>query len=285
MPFIAKLIADSVSEHGVRLVTMELTYALIVHNELLTHRMLSKTDNLWLDFSRNSSSNRALPSKTLVQQVLDDPYIPPEFRKSTRGMIAGDALDENTQARARHIWLQARDFAVAACRALETEGVHKQWRNRLLGPFQWITVVATANGALWEHFFRLRDHSAAQPDIAHVAGMAHELYRKSEPTLLGEGEWHLPYIVWEDWAVANIDHETAKKISVARCARASYLRQGEMVAIREDLKLYDDLTTADPPHESPLEHIATPARDPNQRCGNVLGWVQLRHHKPDVVEI
>lgn len=284
MAFDAKVVLDSISEDDARLVTFELTYPLIVHNEFLTHRMVSRTDSMWLDFSRNASSNRALPSNTLVQQVLDDPYIPPEFRRSTRGMVAGEPLDQHASDDARRHWLRARDAAVQRCRMLEDTKVHKQWRNRLLMPFQWITVVATANAELWEHFFRLRDHPAAQPDIAHVAGMAHEHYRASAPDLVCYYGWHLPYITWEEWAVAHIDLETAQKVSVARCARTSYLRQGELVPLRDDLRLYDDLTSSDPPHESPLEHVATPALIASQRCGNVIGWIQLRHYRPALTQ-
>ena len=60
----AKLILDSVSTGGVRVVTFELTYPLIIHNEVLTYRSLWKTPDMqfdeWLDFSRSSSSNRAI---------------------------------------------------------------------------------------------------------------------------------------------------------------------------------------------------------------------------------
>lgn len=67
--------------------------------------------------------------------------------------------------------------------------------------------------------------------------------------------------------------EIKKKISVARCARVSYLRQDEK-NIEKDLELFNRLTTAG--HWSPTEHIATPLNDPNQKSGNFYGWLQYR---------
>jgi len=273
----AKLILDSVSIYGVRVVTMEMTYPLIVHNELLTHRALWKTDDMqfdeWLDFSRSSSSNRAIPSERIIQQVLDHPYVPKVFQRTSRGMIAGEPLSADEQEIARAAWLRARDSAVEECRFLARQplAVHKQWRNRLLGPFQYITTVITGNAELWEHFFMLRDHSSAQPDLAYVSGLAHNEYRNSVPQVLNEGGWHTPYANDLDCTT-----EDRVKISIARCARTSYLRQNEVHLLRDDLRLYADLASAVPPHDAPSEHALTPI-GPRQRVGNFVGWKPFRH--------
>ena len=80
-----------------------------------------------------------------------------------------------------------------------------------------------------------------------------------------------------------------KKISVARCARVSYLTHDGSRNIDKDLDLYDRLVTAQPPHWSPLEHVAKP--DPTNKnfvtdgtntfavpaLGNFVGWRQMRH--------
>lgn len=273
----AKLILDSISTSDVRVATMELTYPLIIHNEVLTHRMLWKTDDMqfdeWLDFSRSSSSNRAITSERIIEQVLRDPYIPSQFMKSTRGMIAGESLSPDEQSIARASWLRARDVAVYECQFLAGPplAVHKQWRNRLLSPFQYITTVMTGNAELWEHFFKLRDHSGAQPDFSYVAGLAHELYRASRPQVLDWGEWHTPYANDLDCST-----EDRAKISVARCARTSFLRQDEDHSLRDDLRLYADLVSSVPPHDAPREHVLTPVWK-TQRVGNFVGWKPLRH--------
>lgn len=274
MPFIAKVIADSISPAGRRLTTIEMTYPLIVHNELLTHRMLSRSGDWYLDFSRNSSSNRAIPSSTIIEAVKEDPYIPAEFRKTTRGMVAGDTLTQESQWAARFHWLQARDYAVYRCESLDELGVHKQWRNRLLTPFQWITTVCTGVDEIWEHFFGLRDNESAQPDIAYVAHLAHRAYLTSEPTYTKIGNLHLPYVTEEERSGA--DDEKSIIRAVARCARVSYLREGEVVDYAQDAELFNRLQSSNPPHASPFEHVAYALESAHRGSGNLVGWQSIR---------
>jgi hypothetical protein len=84
------------------------------------------------------------------------------------------------------------------------------------------------------------------------------------------------------------------KLSVARCARTSYLtHEGTKPTIGKDLELYDRLVGARPLHASPAEHQATPdalilghegpygewRADRWQNAhlhGNLNGWVQFR---------
>lgn len=293
MGFEAKMILDSISPAGVRVLTMETTYPLIVHQDDLRHRTLWKTSDKeleeWLDASRSVLSNRALAPAKLREFVMTDPYIP-QFVKATRGMVGNERLDEMDQAYAEGVWLAARDAAVMSFDAYEKipTRIHKQHRNRLLIPFQWITVVTTANEAWWQHWFDLRDHEAAQPDMQIIARMAHDLYRESTPQQLALGDWHLPYVRFDE-VMDHSDRDradhgdpwwTVKRLSVARCARTSYMRQGEVMDLRDDLRLYDDLTTSVPPHDSPREHVVTPLADPDQRSGNLVGWAQLRHYEP-----
>ena len=43
----------------------------------------------------------------------------------------------------------------------------------------------------------------------------------------------------------------------------------------KDVELARKLASAQPPHMSPFEHVATP-RDDAERSGNFRGWTQLR---------
>jgi hypothetical protein len=255
----------------------------MVHNELLTHRTLWKTDSeqfeTWLDASRNSSSNRALAPTKVLDQVVHMPYIP-LFYQPTRGMRSDKPLDPEEQEAAEWVWLRARDDAV---RSFQELGGHKQHRNRLLAPWQYITTVVTANEQWWVHFFNLRDHPDAQPDLAIVAGLAHDEYSRSRPDVLDFDDYHLPYVTFDE--VVNYGERdlterrdpnwTTKRLSVARCARSSYLRQGELLEVEEDLELFERLTKSTPPHVSPLDHVATPI-DPYVRSGNLIGWRPFR---------
>ena len=103
----------------------------------------------------------------------------------------------------------------------------------------------------------------------------------STPTLVGYGEWHMPYLRPEDWQGEVTDYPEhcvkMRKVSAARCARVSYLTQDGVRDIEKDLELYERLTSAYPPHSSPLEHVATPWPSDHVHEGNFSGWVQLRH--------
>jgi thymidylate synthase ThyX len=58
----AAIVADSVSPQDIRLTTFKLRYPWFIHGELMTHRV----------FSRNASSNRAIPLKKMLEEVRRD---------------------------------------------------------------------------------------------------------------------------------------------------------------------------------------------------------------------
>jgi len=287
MPYTAEMILDSISSEGVRLTTMELCYPLIVHNELLTHRTLGKSDdaqfNLWLEFSRNSSSNRAIPSERIIKQVMEDPYYPLKPRYSSRGMIPGAYMEGSDREDAIKQWLDARFPAIRFVQTLQNgPKLAKQWRNRLLNPWQFITVVATANEEVWQHFFSLRNHEAAQAEIQLVAELAENVYNSSTPQLLYTGEWHTPYVTEEDikrsdLSIMNPEHclQLRKQISVAICASSSFLNQDKAIPYTERVSLFYKLYSSNPPHGSPFEHVAQ-AASAEVRSGNFFGWKQFR---------
>ncbi len=272
----AKIICDSLAPSGVRLTTFVLTYPRFIHSEFMTHRV----------FSRNASSSRAIPVKKQIQMVIDNPAVPLAFTKNQKGMQGGEPLDAAQSDLALGAWLQARDRAVIQAQLLADLEVHKQYANRILEPWAHITVVCTATE--WDNFFALRCHEAAQPEIHALADKMYELYIINTPTHLEEGEWHLPFVNPED-AVESINtYLTAKnlsviteafalKMSVARCARVSYLNHdGKKSTLEQDLELYNRLVGSAPIHASPAEHQAMAIGDPNTRSGNFRGWIQYR---------
>jgi thymidylate synthase ThyX len=205
--------------------------------------------------------------------------------------------------------------------------VHKQIANRLLEPFQWHTVIVTATE--FDNFFKLRTHTDAQAEIKTIADLMYKHYHfkdsgyaEYQPKLLKSGEWHLPLVSNED--ISHVSHylgygdkyltwnhytdalgkiaeeflEILKQISVARCARVSYLTHDGIRDIVKDLELFERLKTSG--HFSPFEHVAQPsfyivgdpenaARDYSRgysrsldnkyfdlRNGNFVGWRQMR---------
>lgn len=263
----AKIIADSVNPNGDRLTTMEITTHRFVLSEFNTHRM----------FSRNSASSRAIPVSKQINRVLTDPAFPLSWPAEQKGMQGGEEIEGMDREHCVHYWLRARDAAVDNVKWLQKIGVHKSVTNRLLEPFMWHTIIVTSGEWGYENFFKLRCSPLAQPEIHAVANEMKAEYRLSTPRLIREQGWHLPYIQKDEWRYT--DPKILRQISTARCARVSYLtHDGERDALK-DVQLYQKLISANPPHNSPLEHVATPCTciDQQFHAGNFPGWDQLRH--------
>ncbi len=255
---------DSVSSAGSRLTTFVLQYPRFIHAQLLTHRV----------FSRNSASSRAIPVDQLIEEALKNPVIPLKFRKNKKGMQGGDEVADPLTA--TNIWLQGRDEAVEIARRLRAMEVHKQIVNRVLEPYTHITVILTATD--FDNFFALRYHDAAQDEIVELARQMWSAHSSSIPTLVPDGQWHLPFT--QDCARLNLVQLLTT--SVARCARVSYkTHEGAVSDYAKDFALYQRLVGAAPIHASPAEHQAMAVGDPQVRSGNFRGWVQYRHTIPN----
>lgn len=270
----AQVIADSMSPQGSRLTTMQVRMHRFVLAEFNTHR----------SFSRNSASSRAIPGAKQRERVINDPCAPVVWATEQKGMQGGDELDADHAKYASYIWQSAADNARKWAEELESIGVHKSITNRIIEPFMWHTVVVTATD--WDGFWHQRCSPLAQPEMRVAAEAMKAAYDASEPDTLDFGMWHMPYLDGPTIVeVGNANppeqaEEILKQISAARCARVSYLTQDGHRDAQQDLDLYQRLVTADPPHASPLEHVAMPydyAERDGEWPGNFTGWRQMRH--------
>lgn len=265
MPFLARVLLDSISPAGIRLTSMEARYPRFIHSEVLTHR----------NFSRNSSSSRAVPIRKMIDGVRSDPAMPVWWGRNQSGMQARQEIDEPTRALAEAEWQLALDDALRHAERLASSDInlHKQLVNRILEPFAWITVIITATE--WANFFTQRTHEDAQPELKHIADLMLERYRDSSPRPLGLGEWHTPLILPDEESALPAGDRL--KISVARCARVSYLSHDGTRDHAKDIELYEKLVGGGANgHWSPFEHIATPLSDAAEWSGNFRGWQQYR---------
>lgn len=320
MTISAKIIADSISPHGVRITTFELEYPRFIHSEFMTHRM----------FSRNAASSRAIPVERAISLVRENTAMPIHWGKNQPGMsakeecnalLSGDAeFDGYTR---EEWWNEARDMAILHAEEFARRGYHKQIVNRLLEPFMHIKVVLTATE--YENFWWLRDHKDAQPEIADLARVMREEYNKSQPIELAHGEWHVPYYGEGHWPHGGIgeDHtnvdaagytlEQAIAISASCCAQVSYRKLDDSLEKAEGI--YRRLVESERVHASPFEHQATPMLEPYFRSdeqvllycepdngtldskgithfdrhgwawsGNFRGWIQNRQLIPNNVK-
>lgn len=243
----AKILADSISPVGHRLTSFQVTFPRIVLAEVNTHKMLSK----------NSASSRAIPVAKKIAQVEADPFVPAAFIKNQPGMQGATPLDELEDVAARAIWTRGTDYAVSIAKDLQTAGLHKALANRVLEPYAWHTAIISATD--WSNFWHLRVNPAAQGEFQAAAAMMLALYEQSVPRPLNEKEWHLPLVSTEERIEATRSGEPIErlvKISVARCARVSYLTHDGVRDQNEDLALYEKLVSGG--HLSPLEHAARP---------------------------
>lgn len=261
----AQVVADSVGENRVRLTTLSLKYPRFIHAEFMTHRV----------FSRNASSSRAIPVSKVLSQVWNDPAMPVYWGANKPGMQASAELVGWQRKVAEFLWKSSGKVACGVAWLMIKTNLHKQIANRILEPWQRIHVVVTATE--WDNFFLLRDHEMAQPEIRELAQKMKLAMGGSIPEYLTGGGWHLPYIT--DQERMNYSIDLLQKMSVARCARVSYLKHdGGQSTIEEDIKLHERLVGAEPRHSSPAEHQAcTMAYSEKDRfIKNFRGWYQYR---------
>lgn len=285
------VVLDSISRAGIRLTTFQLRYWRPIHSELMTHRQ----------FSRCAGSSRARPSQAIIDQVKTDPWGPLHWGKNKPGMQAIEEVDNLGLMKAR--WHESAKIAASFAQEFTDKGLHKQVVNRILEPYTYIDVLVTSTS--YNNWFALRNHKDADPTIKDLAQRMWDEREASYPTLLENGEWHLPYIREEDWIEAFKHLKKGRvlrsepsgeevdtllvKISTARCARISYKAfDGKVATIEQDLDLFNKLVTSDLVHASPSEHQAYPDEkldtgdfaNPSLH-GNFFGWVQHRKLIPN----
>jgi hypothetical protein len=291
----ATVIADSITPWGHRLTSVEVEH----------HRPLLAETNTPRVFTRSSASSRAIPVTKQLSKFEDDPAFPIVWGSEQKGMQAGPPLEGADLDDADVLFRNIRnDIAGRIRQYVETHPIgddapegsvrlHKQWLNRPLEVFQWHTALWTATS--WENFWHQRIHPAAMPEFRLLAEAHKAAIDASTPRLLQPGEYHLPY-VWDDQDVIEWAREKARyamdaptleeamtsrlvKVSCARSARNSYNTQHGTRDPEEDLNLYVRLSTDDPMHAAPLEHVATPAswNEHTIRLLKVNGRLEVSH--------
>ena len=86
--------------------------------------------------------------------------------------------------------------------------------------------------------------------MMELAECMYDALNESEPKFLAAGEYHLPYVREEEMSLKDVF-----KVSVARCARASYNNFEGNSDVEKDIALYEKLVVSKPGHYSPTEHV------------------------------
>lgn len=294
----ANLIADSINESGQRFSTFEWNFHRYILAETNTHRAISK----------NLQSSRAVPLKSAIALVRDNPAIPVHFGKNQAGMTAKEELSGEDLIKAQQRWQECIDRAIEDATYFDSLFGHKQWASRILEPYTMTKGIES--GTNWDNLLWLRNDADAQPEFKVLAECAQECLDKSTPTLLYAHEWHLPYIdsrrvgmemKYFDTNGEELSLELAQKISASCCAQISYRRLNDTP--EKALEIYDKLFSGNKPHMSPTEHQGTPIskwvdpiclrdwpngvthvdRNGKLHSGNLTGWIQYRQTLPNNV--
>lgn len=290
----AKIIEDSVSPDGHRLTTFQCTYPRFIHSEVMTHCVLD----------RNSASSRAIPVEKQLAKLADDPVTPVRWPVEQPGMQGGADLEGDDLLGAQKVWelgrLGIHELVSSYVEAFPKEHrLHKSVVNRMMECWQWHTAAIT--GTAFVNFFGLRDHPDAQPEFQVLARAMRELYNASTPNELDEGEWHLPYVDDETYVAISQDPQyginlesVLPMVSAARVARTSYETQEGIRDFKEDVRLFERLSTSRPMHASPMgqvarvdewnqHHVEVPLPDGGMflarlpKIGKFIGYRQFRH--------
>jgi len=259
MSFItANVIADSISNDGVRITTLDCIYPRIPdHEQLLTHRA----------FSRNAKSSRAIRIERFIHEAMSNPVVPIEVRYDEKGMQGYTLLSQDDLQWFIQKWLEARDAMVDVAKQMAQRNIHKQTVNRLLQPFAHIETIVTATE--WDNFFTLRLEHDTQPEMAALARAMKRAIDNSSPIA---SEHHLP-LLSED----ERDREDAFMVSGARCARVSYCTHDKKKEnYEEEVKFAKRLWSSG--HLSPFEHPARAAVSSSNFFANFRGWASWRYY-------
>lgn len=259
-----RVLADSISPAGIRLISLECKFWRPILPELSRHRT----------FSLSVRSSRAVSTETYISELKENLWGPQEWGSNQKGMQAGPQLSEHLQTIASYVWNICGKNSVQMAEQLNKLGVHKQIVNRLLEPYSCTHAVVSATE--WDNFFKLRISEQAQPEMKTLAVKMKEAIDSSKPVELKKGEWHLPYVTEDE--KKDYKQDILCALSAARCARVSYKlpdANGNM-DLDKDLALAKKLV--DNGHWSPWESIATPAGKTNYRLSNFKGWNQKRKY-------
>jgi hypothetical protein len=305
----SKILADSADGRGNRLVTFEVTFPRLVLAEFNTHCMLARNSASSRAIPVAKQIKRIMeepfvPERFGVNQpgMQNEAWLEGDKAKEARAAwltgrdravvtalelllgnervydsrLAVDPDFEDPEER-QYVLEQLDEFQAAIKTSAEDYlNVHKQLANRVLEPYMWHTVIASATE--WSNFFALRNHPDAQPEIRTIAAMMQEDFESHQPTQLAAGEWHLPLLQPDEIDEAKRDQDKWAKICAARCARVSYLTHAGKRDPQADLDMFDKLTSSG--HMSPLEHVGYAMSDAeyqaNQWSAKFRGFVQYR---------
>lgn len=326
----AQIVADSVHAlSGKRITTFVLTLPRIVLAEFNTHRAFSRN-------SGSSRAIPFKRMKESVKKNLFIPLAFQKHHSGMQGTEYHETGSFKDKLLV-FLWWFASRLALISSTLFYKFGATKQLANRILEPFMWHTVVFTstefegffrqrcpqygpisASHRSFEEFLygdnysleernTMRDYKmseqlsfnkgAAEIHISLAAEAIYEAMQKSDPKVLSEGEWHIPFrdnisesdlfdITEDRINIVNpyfgdIRTELLVKVSTALCAMVSFTEVGgkslfDKINPSKNIVLHDRLIEDE--HMSPTEHCSQVSRKlkPGEHSNFKGNWLQYR---------
>ena len=264
-------------------------------------------------------NSRAIPFEKMVEVVEKEPFIPIAWQLSHKGMQGTKYLTDPKHIEIKNkSWLRARDKAVTSAKIIVGEvldtideklldieishatgfipntSLSKNYGNRLLEPFMWVTQLCTGTRESFEHLFEQRcpiynvenlkfnskkealellpylkdmtdlewlQCNSGQAEI-HFMDLAEKMYdalNESTPKELYSEEWHIPFreeILKDKESKGIQDLGDLIKMSVCLTAKISYTKIGDenTITIEKAREMYERLKNSG--HWSCFGHIA-----------------------------
>lgn len=300
----AEIIADSIDERGNRITSFILTYPRFIHSELMTHRMFSRNSasSRAIPFNKMVKMVEKDPFIPIAWQKDHSGMQGTEYftnsedieeLNQTQKFLAAKAVN-----RAKYIYnqgvtkqlcnryLEPFMWHTVLVTATEFDNFFNLrcpqyiWEEPSGNPHVYKSKKDALKDIQWRGYdisdlLKYTDidwlkinYSQAEIHIQALAESMWDAMNKSIPTLLLEGEWHIPFGDKIDpcklaesvtnCKIINSSHneftESKIKIAIARCARLSYMTFEDKIDYEKDIRLHNQLLQS--MHMSPFEHIA-----------------------------
>lgn len=245
--------------------TLLCEYPRYIHSEIMTHRQLS----------RNSGSSRATPFNIYCERIIKDPAFFAELGINRSGMNADSVLNKENAEAFKHEYMQLMHHTVDTAMSWSAKyNLHKQIINRVLEPYVRTSTVITATE--WDNFLYTRAIAKGVEPVMHLLANCIKQAVDYANENAKDGVAHLPFVTDNEFNTCSL--KDCVKHAVSRSARCTILSNvtKKLSTIEEDEKLYNWLSSADPMHASPFEHIAFATKSYEPYYNLRGGWMSQR---------
>ena len=281
-------------------------------------------------------NSRAIPFEKMVEVVKEDPFVPLAWMREHKGMQGTEYLTDPKHIEEKtNTWLAARDMAIDISRELvhdivrvtydDSEGYNaisnieipntslsKNYGNRLLEPWMWVTQLCTGTRESFEHLFNQRSpiynveglkftskkeaielypHLKDMTDLdwlqcnsgqaeIHFMDLAEKMYdalNESSPVIMKEDEWHIPFSDRPEFT-PDLSLKDKIMLSCAMTARVSFttIADNEILTLEKAKRIYDKCVEQG--HFSVVSHCAKCMTDVEYRS-----WIKGEIEREDYI--